>query len=59
MILFLMHTLFICLIGSAVFWAVDTHERNAWMSSLLEFLVVTTGAVAIVHRLLLLAGVGF
>jgi hypothetical protein len=59
MISFVIHTLFICFIGTVVFWLVDQHERDARMARLLKFLVVTVGTATIVHRFLPLIGVGF
>jgi hypothetical protein len=58
MIAFIIHTMFICFIGSVVFWLVDKYERDARVARLLRFLVVAAGTATIVNQFLLLIGVG-
>ena len=48
---FLIHVLFISLIGTAAFLVVHEHERDAGLAYLLKFLAVIVGGVAILHRL--------
>jgi hypothetical protein len=43
MIAFIIHTMFICFIGSVMLWLIDEHERDARMGRLLKFLVLAAG----------------
>ena len=49
---FLIHVLFISLIGTAAFLVVHEHERDVGLAYLLKILVVIVGSAAILHRLL-------
>ena len=51
MISFLVHVLFIGLIGTAAVLVVHEHERDVWLAYLLKLLVVIVGSAAILHRL--------
>jgi hypothetical protein len=51
--------MFICFIGSVVFWLVDEYERDARVARLLKFLVLAAGTATIVNRFLPLIGVEF
>jgi hypothetical protein len=57
-IAFLIHTVFICFIGTVVFGLVEIHEHNARMANLLKLLVVMAGSATIINRLLFVLGVG-
>jgi hypothetical protein len=59
MIAFLIHTMFICFIGSVVIWLVDEHEHDVRMARLLKFLVFAAGAATIVNQFLPLIGLEF
>ena len=48
---FLIHVLFISLIGTAAFLVVHEHERDARIAYVLKFSVVTIGGATIVYRL--------
>ena len=48
---FLMHVLFISLIGTASVLVVHEHERDVTVAFLLEVLIVNVGSAAILHRL--------
>jgi hypothetical protein len=48
---FLIHVLFISLIGTAAFLVVHEHERDRKLAYFLKFLVVIVGSAAIIHRL--------
>ena len=50
MILFLIHVLFIVLVGGASVSVVREHESNARVAVLLEALVLIFGSAAILHR---------
>ena len=50
--------MFICFIGSVVFWLLDKYERDARVARLLRFLVVAAGTATIVNQFLLLISVG-
>ena len=50
MISFLVHVLFIGLIGTAAVLVVHEHERDVWLAYLLKLLVVIVGSAAILHR---------
>ena len=51
MISFLIHVLFISLIGAAAVLVVHEHERDPRIAYLFKILVVTIGSAAILHRL--------
>jgi divalent metal cation (Fe/Co/Zn/Cd) transporter len=59
MISFLGHLSITCLIGGVSIWVVHAHETDAKVAFLLEFLVMTSGGAAILHRLQTLLGAAF